>query len=133
METADYVYTKDLGDVDFDTAVERVTEALGEEGFGVLTEIDVKATLKEKLDAEFRNYKILGACNPELAHQGLQNEPNLGALLPCNVVVQETTDGAGIQVGFLKPAAMVGFADNDALEPMADDADERIRRAMNAL
>lgn len=133
METPDYVYTKDLGDIDFDAAVDRVTELLGEEGFGVLTEIDVKATLKKKLDADFRDYKILGACNPELAHQGMENEPTLGALLPCNVVVQEAEDGSGVQVNLLKPSAMFEVVDNEEVQPVADDADERLQRVLEAL
>lgn len=133
MESPDYVYTKDLGDVDFDAAVDQITEALSEEGFGVLTEIDVKATLKKKLDADFRNYKILGACNPELAHQGIQGEPTLGALLPCNVVVQEAQDGSGVQVNMLKPAAMFEVVDNEDVQPVADDADERFQRILESL
>lgn len=130
---AEYTYSKDLGDVSFDEAVERVTEALGEEGFGVLTEIDVRATLKKKLDEDFRDYKILGACNPQLAHQGLEAEPELGALLPCNVVVQRREDGGGIRVSLLKPAAMFEVVDNDAVQPVADDADARLQRVLEAL
>lgn len=132
METK-YVYTKDLGNVDFDDAVERVTAALGEEGFGVLTEIDVKATLKKKLDADFRQYKILGACNPQLAYQGLQEEPELGALLPCNVTVQESADDGGIEVGILKPHAMFRMVDNPKVAPVAEDADKRLQRVLETL
>jgi uncharacterized protein (DUF302 family) len=133
METPDYVYSKDLGDREFDEAVDQVTEALSEEGFGVLTEIDVKATLKKKLDADFRNYTILGACNPELAHQGLQEEPTLGTLLPCNVVVQEAEDGSGIQVNVIKPDAMFEVVESDAAEPVARDADDRLGRVLESL
>lgn len=133
METPDYVYSKDLGDREFDEAVDQVTEALSEEGFGVLTEIDVKATLKKKLDADFRNYTILGACNPELAHQGLQEEPTLGTLLPCNVVIQEAEDGSGIQVNVIKPDAMFEVVESDAAEPVARDADDRLGRVLESL
>lgn len=133
METPNYVYSRDLGDRDFDEAVEQVTDALSDEGFGVLTEIDVKATLEKKLDADFRNYKILGACNPGLAHQGLQEEPTLGALLPCNVVVQESEDGSGVQVNVIKPDAMFEVVESDAAEPVARDADDRLERVLEAL
>ncbi|MGD8404218.1 MAG: DUF302 domain-containing protein, partial [Anaerolineales bacterium] len=88
----DYYFSKTL-DLSFDEAINRVTDELKKEGFGVLTEIDVKATLKKKLDADFREYRILGACNPPLAHQALQAEPHIGLMLPCNVVVQEGENG----------------------------------------
>ena len=133
MEAVEYAYTKDLGEVDFDEAVQKVSEALGEEGFGVLTEIDVKATLAKKLDADFRDYKILGACNPQLAHQGLQAEPQLGALLPCNVVVQRAEDESGVQVSILKPSTMFQFVDNEGVEPVAEDADARLQRVLESL
>jgi uncharacterized protein (DUF302 family) len=133
MSQADYVYTKDLDHTSFDDAVAAVTDALSEEGFGVLTEIDVKATLKKKLDANFRDYKILGACNPDLAYQGLQEEPELGALLPCNVVVQQKSDGAGFQISILKPARMFESVDNDAVQPVADDAEDRLQRVLESL
>lgn len=133
MDTGDYVYTKDLGAIEFDDAVERVTAALADEGFGVLTEIDVKGTLKAKLDVDFRDYKILGACNPDLAFQGLQEEAQLGALLPCNVVVQRAEDRSGVQVSILKPAMMFEFVDNEAVQPVADDADARLQRVLEAL
>lgn len=133
MSQADYVYTKDLDHASFDGAVQAVTDALSEEGFGVLTEIDVKATLKKKLDANFRDYKILGACNPDLAYQGLQEEPELGALLPCNVVVQRKTSDDGFQVSILKPSRMFEFVDNEGVQPVADDADERLQRVLESL
>ncbi|MFB6372026.1 MAG: DUF302 domain-containing protein [Bradymonadaceae bacterium] len=133
MSSSDYVYKKNLGDVDFDEAVEQVTSALSEAGFGVLTEIDVKATLKKKLDADFRDYTILGACNPELAYQGLQDEPTLGALLPCNVVVQRAEDDSGVEVDILKPEKMFEVVDNEAVQPVADDANERLQRVLESL
>ena len=116
----------------YDQAVERVTEALKEEGFGVLTEIDVKATLKKKLDVDFRRYIILGACNPPLAHQALSTETEVGLLLPCNVVVYE--DGEGSVVSAADPRMMMQIAnDPEALRPVADDARERLVRAIDAL
>ena len=133
MHSAEYGYQKDLGDVDFDTAVERVTEALSAEGFGVLTDIDVKGVFKEKLDEDFRDYRILGACNPNLAFQAIQSEPDVGALLPCNVVVQRAEDGSSTQVTLLKPSAMLAMVDDDAIGEVARDADDRLRRVRDSI
>lgn len=104
----------------------RVRDLLKEEGFGVLTEIDVQATLKEKLDVDFRPYRILGACNPPLAHRALIAEPGIGLLLPCNVVVEETPGGSRIQ--FLDPIAALGVVGSPDLEHVATDAARRLRR-----
>ncbi len=117
---------------DFDTAVERVTAALKVEGFGVLTEIDVKETLKKKLGVDFRPYKILGACNPPLAHRALSLEPEVGLLLPCNVAVAEAPAG-GVDVGLVDPLAMLGVVKNPALEPVAQEARARLERVAEAL
>jgi uncharacterized protein (DUF302 family) len=115
-----------------DEADARVRDLLKEEGFGILTEIDVRATLRQKLDAEFRPYRILGACNPPLAHRALQAEPLIGLLLPCNVVVEEAPSG-GSKVSFLDPVVALGMVGNSELEPVAADAAARLRRVAERL
>ena len=115
----------------FDDAIERVTAELQKEGFGILTEIDVKATLKKKIDVDRRPYKILGACNPQLANRALQAVPDIGLLLPCNVVVRENDDGS-IDVGFLDPGMMSTMVEGD-IEAIASDARARLERVSAAL
>ena len=117
----------------YDEALEIVTLALKAEGFGVLTKIDVKATLKEKLGEDFRPYAILGACNPPLAHQALSNEPIVGLLLPCNVTVEESPEGGSI-VRLINPEVMMGVGDLDeTLKGVAAEARSRIERVAQAL
>jgi uncharacterized protein (DUF302 family) len=119
----------------YEQALEKVTNALKSEGFGVLTKIDVKATLKEKINADFRKYSILGACNPPLAHKALQNEPLVGLMLPCNVTVEETDRGA--KVNLVNPKAMLLanplLAENQALVEVAMDALSRLERVAKVL
>lgn len=115
----------------YDQTVDRMKAALREEGFGVLTEIDVRATLREKLAVDFRNYVILGACNPALAHRALQADLSIGALLPCNVVVYD--DGDGSVVSIFDPEVGMGIAGSPALEPIAIEAKARLLRAMDRL
>ena len=130
MQITAYAITRTL-DAPFDAAVQRVTEALAAEGFGVLTTIDVQATMKQKLDLDVPPYVILGACNPTLARAGLATEPDLGVLLPCNVVVR--TDGDRTAVAAMEPLAAMRLAGNPALEPLAVEARERIERAIASL
>ena len=125
-----YGYTAHLPGVSFDEARARVTDALKREGFGILTEIDVQATLKAKLDRPFRKDLILGACNPQLAHRALEAELGIGLLLPCNVCVWEEEEG--IVVSIARPQAMFDLVRNEALQPVVDDADQRLRRALDA-
>lgn len=119
-------------DMDYDIALDKVIESLKGEGFGVLTEIDVKATLKKKLDVDYRRYKILGACNPPLAYKALTTQPSVGLLLPCNVTVSETDNG-NTEVTFLDPLLMMGVAGNPDLESVAREARERLDRVATAL
>ncbi|QLH76666.1 DUF302 domain-containing protein [Halosimplex rubrum] len=117
---------------EFDDVVDTTIAALKDEGFGVLCDIDIQATLKEKLGEEFRRYRILGACNPPLAYEGLTEEIALGALLPCNVIVYETDDGE-IVVSAVDPKQLVGIADNDALDSIATEVNERFERVLSAV
>ena len=115
----------------YEEALKRVKDALKEEGFGVLTEIDVRETLRQKLQVDFRKYQIIGACNPALAHKALQAELQVGLLLPCNVIVYE--EDGGTTVAAFDPVAAMGLAQNPALEDVAREAKERLKRALESL
>lgn len=116
----------------FDDVVDTTIAALEDEGFGVLCDIDVQATFAEKLGQEYRQYRILGACNPALAHEGLSEEIELGALLPCNVIVYEDDDGEMV-VSAVNPKQLVGIAGNDALDDIATDVSERFDRVLSSV
>jgi uncharacterized protein (DUF302 family) len=118
--------------VDYETALARTVDALKLEGFGVLTEIDVKETMRKKLGVDLLPYKILGACNPPLAHRALTAAPEVGLLLPCNVTVRQLEDGS-IEVGLIDPLMMMGVISNPALKPIADEARARLDRVAQSL
>lgn len=124
-----YYFSKTVND-DFDTAISKVTEELKKEGFGVLTEIDVKETLKKKLDVDFRKYKILGACNPHFAYQALLAEEAIGTMLPCNVIVQESKDGK-VEVSAVDPVASMMAIKNDTLGGVAMQVREKLSRVID--
>ncbi len=125
-----YSFDKQV-DLSFDEAIEKVTGALAEEGFGVLTTIDVKATLKKKIDVDFRPYIILGACNPAFAHKALLAEPNIGTMLPCNVIVQE--DKGKVLVSAVDPMASMQAIKNEQLAAIAGEVREKLQRVIEKL
>jgi uncharacterized protein (DUF302 family) len=127
----DYYFSKTI-DVGFDTAVEKTTQALKNEGFGILTEIDIKATLKKKLDVNFKKYTILGACNPPYAHKALQAEDKIGTMLPCNVIVQEVADGKS-EVAAVNPLASMQAVENNALDDIATEIAEKLKKVVESL
>jgi uncharacterized protein (DUF302 family) len=129
--TSSYGFGRSV-DMSYEEAVDRVTAALKGEGFGVLTEIDVQATLKAKLGVDFRRYVILGACNPPLAHRALEAEQELGLLLPCNVIVYEQDDGRTV-VSALNPMVALGVVDNPALENVAAEVTQKLQRVIDGL
>jgi len=116
----------------YEQAVERTTAALKAEGFGVLTTIDVRQTFKQKLDKDFRKYLILGACNPPLAHKALETELEIGLVLPCNVIVYESGPGKSV-VAAMAPLSAMSVVGNPGLTPVAQEADQRLRRALRTL
>ena len=126
-----YYFSKTLN-LPFDDAVVRVTEELKKEGFGVLTDIDVRATMKKKLDLDFRNYRILGACNPPFAHQALLAEDKIGTMLPCNVIVQEHAAGV-VEVAAIDPVASMAAVDNPQLGAVGMEVRARLQRVVASL
>jgi len=125
-------YSNKTVEGNFDQVIDQVVAALKEEGFGILSDIDVKTTLKEKLDVDFKNYRILGACNPPNAHKALTAEPHVGLLLPCNLVVQETEPGK-IDVSAVDPKASMSIVDNPEVEPVADFIKEKLEKVIDNL
>lgn len=121
-----------LVDQTFEEALERVAEELKKEGFGILTEIDVQATLKNKLDVDFRKYKILGACNPPFAYEALKAEPNIGVLLPCNIVVQET-DAGKVEVSFVNPMESMQAVINEEMSEIAEEVSIKLAYVLERL
>ena len=125
-----YYFSKKL-DLGFDEAIEKVTEALKGEGFGILTEIDVKETLKKKLDVDFRPYIILGACNPPFAHKALEAEDKIGTMLPCNVIVEKLDDG--VEVAAVDPVASMKAVENDQLGDIAFTIQNKLKSVIEGL
>jgi len=127
-----YYFTKTIENTDFDSVIEKVTGDLKKEGFGILTEIDVKATLKKKLDVDFRNYRILGACNPPFAYKALQAEDRIGTMLPCNVIVQDRGEGK-IEVTAVDPVASMASVENPALVGVAEEIRAKLQKVIDEI
>jgi len=127
-----YYFNKALNTQDFNLAIEQVSSELKKEGFGILNEIDIKATLKKKLDVDFKNYKILGACNPEFAYKALQNEDKIGILLPCNVVVEQHETGE-VEVSVVDPITSMAAVKNENLAKIALDVQAKLKRVVDQL
>ena len=125
-----YGFSKTV-DMSYEQAIEKVTAELKKEGFGVLTSIDVKETLKQKINVDFKKYAILGACNPPIAHRALQEEEDLGLLLPCNVVVYEKENK--IRVSIFDPMVMTWIMENDNMKPIATEVQEKLQRVLKAI
>ncbi len=125
-----YGFSKTV-DLSYEQTVDKVTEELKKEGFGVLTSIDVKETLKRKLDVDFKKYVILGACNPPFAHKALSAEEEIGLLLPCNVIVYEKASATVVSV--FDPMVMMAILDNDAMKPIAEEVKARLKRVLAAI
>lgn len=126
-----YFYSKTT-DLSFNDAIDQVTDLLKDEGFGVLTEIDVKETLKKKLDVDFAKYRILGACNPNFAHKALTEEELIGVMLPCNVIVREKDNGE-VEVAAVDPVASMQAVENDQLMPIAEEVRDRLQKVIDRL
>ena len=126
-----YYFSKTIN-TDFDSAISKVTDELKKEGFGILTEIDVKETFKKKLDVDFRKYRILGACNPNFAFEAIKSEDKIGTMLPCNVIVQEHEDGR-IEVSAVDPIASMMAIKNDSLGEVASSVSDKLRRVIENL
>lgn len=126
-----YNLTKKIGGT-FDEAIKNLTGLLQQEGFGVISEIDLQEKFKEKLGKDFRKYTILGACNPKLAFEAIQEEPNVGVMLPCNILVQESVEG-GVEISAINPVASIGAVQNPKLEPLAAEVSNRLQKVIDGL
>lgn len=126
-----YYFNKKLSG-DFDQIIEKVTEGLKKEGFGILTDIDIKATLKQKLDVDFYNYRILGACNPPFAYKALQTEDKIGTMLPCNVIIQEKKQGE-IEVSAVDPGASMQAVENEKLAEIANEIRNKLEKVISSV
>jgi uncharacterized protein (DUF302 family) len=129
----DYFIARKIRNMDFDQLNRKVREELQKEGFGVITEIDIAKTLKEKINVDFRKYLIIGACNPHFAHRALSVEDKIGTLLPCNVVLQEARDGNGLEVLAFDPASPMMAMDNQEMAKLAAEVREKLNRVLNNL
>ncbi len=127
-----YYFTKTIENTDFESAVQKITDGLKEEGFGVISTIDFQATLKEKLNIDFRKYMVLQACNPPYAYKSLQAEDKIGTLLPCNVVVQEISDGT-FEISSINPKAAMASVENKTMKDIASEISEKLERAVSKL
>ena len=127
-----YTFDKTLKGISFEDALVRVTDELKKEGFGIITEIDVRETFKKKLDVDFRNYKILGACSPGFAHKAIQAESRIGAFLPCNVVVQENSNG-DIEISAVDPEASMSSVENENLREIASEVRDNLKKVIGQL
>jgi uncharacterized protein (DUF302 family) len=127
----EFSFTKTIN-ASFEQAIQKVTDALKTEGFGIITEIDMKATMKNKLDVDLYNYRILGACNPHFAYRALQAEDKIGLVLPCNVIVQEKNDGE-VEISAINPTATMRAIDNDDLQSVALEASDSLKRVIDSM
>ncbi|HQY19262.1 MAG TPA: DUF302 domain-containing protein [Ignavibacteria bacterium] len=125
-----YSFDKTLTDISFDDAITKVTDELKKEGFGILTEIDVKETLKKKIDADINNYKILGACNPGFAHKAILAENKIGVFLPCNVIVMESENG-DIEISAVDPSASMSAVNNESLAGIAVEVRDKLKKVID--
>ncbi len=125
-----YTYNRSLSGVSIDDAEKRIRDALADRGFGVLTEIDVKATMKKKIDVDMDGYRILGACNPQMAHKAIGIEPRVGAMLPCNVILREV--GGGTEISAIDPVASMQAIANDQLQDVAGEVRDMLRAAVDS-
>jgi len=131
MNSSNYTFGKNVN-IDFDQAIDSVKQALSEEGFGVLTEIDVAATMKKKLDLDMKPYRILGTCNPNLAYQVIEADPSIGTLLPCNVVVRKNKDNS-VYVEFMDPESVLGIVNDPKISETGKEVKAKLERVMNTL